>query len=654
MHGADAQEGGVFHRAGLEERPDRIAQVLRRASGPRQRTFSRCSRISALTMSRVASWTISSGRRRSRVPLSNASIGSPADRSSAIVRHESAGVDKDLVGDASRVSPTGREGRSQPPAPERKYGSSLGAERGPASRVAVGTMTNRRYPLRGPITRLPLRIAVLAVAAISLSAIAPLGDSPLAHAPVGPASTSFAARVAPPSAAPARYSSHSVHLGFPTFGVPSFTGHYYAGSVDHGSNTTATDLTVDIQVPQDTPQATDFYYVLLSVWDDAKSYDQLGFTNDNGTWGVAYSTTSPCAATYYDNVNAFSLSPDTNYLFDMQLVPGSIDFSVSLPQGGTLWSASASSSASVFKLADTYTCNGVSSYDYTNYEEVYDTTAPVPPYAFFFTNNTEDSIGESEWIAWGSGTPPSVSVATGGTETIIENVPFAVSAAPTLVAEVGPFPRNYSENLSVAKYAPDTLLTPSISGSIPHARISIAPASGTAPVVFSLTVEVNASSVPGSGYPLEIEVTDTHGVYARIEVSVQLNANLVATVPAARPSSTDVNRSVSVTETPTGGSGTYAYQWSGLPSGCPNDTSTVTCSPHGAGTFTVTVEVSDSLGFFSNSTTLDLTVHPALSLTESANISTLDVGQSVAFGAISTGGSGGLTGPGPGAASQAA
>ncbi|HEV2166973.1 MAG TPA: hypothetical protein VGS23_08390, partial [Thermoplasmata archaeon] len=62
-----------------------------------------------------------------------------------------------------------------------------------------------------------------------------------------------------------------------------------------------------------------------------------------------------------------------------------------------------------------------------------------------------------------------------------------------------------------------------------------------------------------------------------------------------------------------------------------------------SGSFSVTVEVSDSLGFYSNSTVLVLTVHPALGVTAAPNVTALDVGQTVEFVATPSGGSGGLS-----------
>ena len=422
-----------------------------------------------------------------------------------------------------------------------------------------------------------------------------------------------------------------------------YNGHYYVGTQYSGSPTTATDLAVNLRVPQDDPQMGDFYYVLLSVWDSAQSYDQIGFTSSSGVWGLAYSTTTPCASSYSFSTDAYNLAGGTDYRFDMRLVAGNVVFTVSLPSGASVWTYSANTGASQFVLEGMYSCNGGSSYDYTDYEEVYTTAAPVPPYTFFFSNNTEDSASETQWATWETSNAPAVITAvTGGSEGVVENTPFDLAAPPTLAAEIDPAGRTYSENVSVSRYAMDSTLTVSLTGNIPNGLVSRSPTSGSAPFAFALRVFVNNSTQPGLGYPIEVVVSDSQGVYARILVNVEVDPTLAASVPVARPASTDVNVSIALTENPIGGSGTYAFLWSGLPTGCAAGSSTVVCVPARAGSYPVAVEVSDSFGYFANSSTMLLVVHPALGLVVVANRSALDTGQSVDFSAATTGGSGGF------------
>jgi hypothetical protein len=71
--------------------------------------------------------------------------------------------------------------------------------------------------------------------------------------------------------------------------------HWYAGSVcTWSTNHTARSISNTITIPYSQPRSDEFYYVLLSAWDNAGSYDQIGFSDYYGTWGLVYSwTTGP-------------------------------------------------------------------------------------------------------------------------------------------------------------------------------------------------------------------------------------------------------------------------------------------------------------------------------------------------------------------------
>src|SRR5208282_1977234 len=83
--------------------------------------------------------------------------------------------------------------------------------------------------------------------------------------------------------------------------------------------------------------------------------------------------------------------------------------------GSGVWSASANTGGSTFEVSGSYTCDSESWYDYTDYEEVYDTTGPVVPYDFFFTSNWANSFGSvGTWGIWTASTPSGVSVYING------------------------------------------------------------------------------------------------------------------------------------------------------------------------------------------------------------------------------------------------
>lgn len=74
-------------------------------------------------------------------------------------------------------------------------------------------------------------------------------------------------------------------------------------------------------------------------------------------------------------------------------------------------------------------------------------------------------------------------------------------------------------------------------------------------------------------------------------------AALFVSAPSASPSSVTVGSSVTFSTSASGGSGGYSYSWKGLPTNCNNiDSSSVTCDPSVAGTWSVTVTVTDSDG----------------------------------------------------------
>jgi|GEM_PF-3986863 len=196
---------------------------------------------------------------------------------------------------------------------------------------------------------------------------------------------------------------------------PSYTSHWYAGAVWASSNqVTSTKLTTEIKIPSELPPSGDFYYVLVSVFDNGGSYDQLGISADFGVWGLTYSYTSNACAgspTYYYNPGAISLKPGITYTFKMTFISGTLSFEVF--QGtNQVWSLSVKTGGTYFVLANSY-CGY---YNYTDYEEVYYTTyQPYPSdssgagFNFMFPVNkyySSASFHSASWYAFLSGPAP--------------------------------------------------------------------------------------------------------------------------------------------------------------------------------------------------------------------------------------------------------
>jgi hypothetical protein len=105
----------------------------------------------------------------------------------------------------------------------------------------------------------------------------------------------------------------------------------------------------------------------------------------------------------------------------------------------------------------------------------------------------------------------------------------------------------------------------------------------------------------------------------------------------------DAEQVVTLTASPSLGSGGYFYAWSGLPSGCSGITATIVCSPGLAGNYSVTVKVTDSNGVTSPQTVIHLVVAAPLSVDLSATPDSPTAGQAVTVTSNATGGTGTIT-----------
>jgi hypothetical protein len=164
--------------------------------------------------------------------------------------------------------------------------------------------------------------------------------------------------------------------------------HWYAGG-DYNASTGATEINRTfgfLTVPRGPANDHQFYYVLVSIWDSSGSYDQLGFSDDDGVWGLTESfTTGSCLdPTYWFLPDAVTLSPD-RYVFEIDITGGLIHFLVgtNVLNLGSVWDdvESPGSFDQYLSTASEY-CD---SYGYTLYEEVYsDNATNTPTYSFEF------------------------------------------------------------------------------------------------------------------------------------------------------------------------------------------------------------------------------------------------------------------------------
>ena len=109
--------------------------------------------------------------------------------------------------------------------------------------------------------------------------------------------------------------------------------------------------------------------------------------------------------------------------------------------------------------------------------------------------------------------------------------------------------------------------------------------------------------------PVTLVVVDATGAVATAARSVVVDPLPVVGPPTSDPASGTVGSTFAITAAASGGSGTYTYTWSGLPPGCASaNVSALACRPTAAGTFSVSVTVTDSNGGTATSATLALVV----------------------------------------------
>ena len=438
-------------------------------------------------------------------------------------------------------------------------------------------------------------------------------------------------------------------LVVPASGAPSFTGHYYAGSVFSGVNSTANNVAVSIRVPDDRPQGvtanySDFYYVILSLWDNAGSYDQIGFTNDGGTWGIAFSWTNSCAGTYYYSPDVKTLSQGQTYLFDMAISAGTITFSVNNSEGTNVWHQSNTTGGTEFEIAAFYTCGTTSYYDYTDYEEVYATAGPLVPYELYFTNNLLGGSDEDSWTGWNYDAPSGVTMQFAGANVTIVNEPYEVyfpgNGDATTVAPTDPATPSYW-NVSVRDLLPDTPINLSAYYAPTGWLVAFDPGNGSPPFGSELQFTIPYPTSPATYY-IGIEATDGSGSYSRIALNVTVPSFLAYLSASPASGGIDVHQSVRFTASVVGGTGGLRYGWPALPPGCgAANASSISCAPSSAGTFGVTVEVTDSADLSTNAS-ISYVVDTAPSAGPAAvSRASLDIAQAVTFTANVSGGAAG-------------
>lgn len=176
------------------------------------------------------------------------------------------------------------------------------------------------------------------------------------------------------------------------------------------------------------------------------------------------------------------------------------------------------------------------------------------------------------------------------------------------------------------------------------------PASGAGCTASTSTSYTCTPTVVGS-YTATATATDSNGgsgSNTSAAVSVVSAAPTVG-APTASPSSVDMGQTVTWSATVSGGTPAYTYAWSSSPAsglGCPASTAPpITCTPTAAGSYTLTLTVTDSKGNSGHGTSASFVVSAAPTVsTPTFSPSSVDTGETLTVSATVTGtGSGGDT-----------
>ena len=123
-------------------------------------------------------------------------------------------------------------------------------------------------------------------------------------------------------------------------------------------------------------------------------------------------------------------------------------------------------------------------------------------------------------------------------------------------------------------------------------------------------------------------------------ITETVNADPSVTISSSQ-NPTDIGNTVTFTASPSGGSGSYSYQWYANGTAISGATSSTYTTPYSsAGSYSVYVIITDGVGNSATSNTITETVYSDPSVTISSSQNPTDVGNSVTFTAFPTGGSG--------------
>jgi hypothetical protein len=460
----------------------------------------------------------------------------------------------------------------------------------------------------------PLWSTVLLVGALLVSAGPSLAASPLS---TGPGHESGLPGVwAVSASAPVHDRTGPSHAPFP---APGTGGSIYSKAVSSrhasphgttpaaegveysGASAIASSVGVEVRVPDDLPSATDLYYVALSVFDGAESYDQVGLANDNGSWQVYYGAATACDTRPDAHWDAFSLDRNVTYRFEISIqTGGEVIFGAFDPSGSSLWQETVHTGATYFELDSTTVCGSATDPGYTETQEVYTAALSSPPYNFVLTNATENGLPESEWLGLPGSVDPSATVRNGSNVTIF-NQPFTISfGAPgdRVSLEATNQPQSLGVAVSVDVEGLTTTPIEVQNYTEPSGwRFSANPGQASASFQSKVTLLIPPDVSPGV-YVVGIQAVNASGLPNRIALVLTVLNRLVLTVVSTPLSgSIDANETATFDPNASGGLPNYTYRWTLPPTGCVVVATEATCRFTAPGTYSLEADVTDALQY---------------------------------------------------------
>jgi hypothetical protein len=211
---------------------------------------------------------------------------------------------------------------------------------------------------------------------------------------------------------------------------------YIVGAEYSGSDTTATVVQATLFTPNDTSSLSDDYYVILSIWDNAESYDQLGLAaTETQAWEVVWAGYTDCGTNQGGSNGGVSgtLAVNTEYTFEMSISSGTVSYDVwqgSSASGTLVWDHAFDTGGSDF-VEQPYSCDDNTYNDYTDFEEIYSAAGPTPTWSFSFDHNIANGAAVTAWAQLGPIREPSGAwyyVSIQGSNVLIMNEWFTLSS----------------------------------------------------------------------------------------------------------------------------------------------------------------------------------------------------------------------------------